>query len=215
MHDVSDPDANAFSYAFGQNVREARMRKNWSQRELAEALNVRSVKLDPSAVTRIERGVRDVKLREALAIAECLDVDVQQLWSPIGRDPLSMALELRRLAEERMRSGRSAFREFGQHAQGLAGLLYVSRAARDGLGRLRGQSKELEPHELVVFELKDLLRELREWARDSEVEVEEGLDGVLQKVVNEAVEGLFIGDSSGRPAGRKRQAAKSKGDAEA
>ena len=57
---------------FGQNVRAARARKGWSQRELAEALDERGLKLDPSAVTRIERGTREVKLREAVAMAECL-----------------------------------------------------------------------------------------------------------------------------------------------
>lgn len=214
MHDGSDPDAYAFSVEFGRNMRDARIRKSWSQRELAEALTARGLKLDPSAVTRIERGVRDVKLREAVAIAGCLDIDIERLLNPIGRDPTAMALELRRLAGVSVRSGRSAFREFGQHVQGMARLLYVAHTARDGLAQLRGWSERLEPHELVVRELKDLLRELHEGARDSELEVEKGLDVVLQKVVNEAVEDLFVSASSGRAARRKRRSA-GKGDAEA
>jgi transcriptional regulator with XRE-family HTH domain len=207
VHDASDAYADAFSREFGRNMRDARIRKSWSQRELAEALTARGVKLDPSAVTRIERGAREAKLREAVAIAACLDIDVQKLLNPTAHDPIAMALELRRLAEIRIRSGRSAFRELGQHVQGLARILYASQAAQAELARLRGWPEGLEPHELVVGELKDLLRELREPARDSELEVDDGFDIVLQKVVNEAVENLFTSKSSQRAAGRKRRSA--------
>ena len=67
MHPGESGADERFSRLFGDNVRRARAIKGWSQRRLAEALDVRGVKLDPSAVTRIERGVREVKLREAAA----------------------------------------------------------------------------------------------------------------------------------------------------
>jgi transcriptional regulator with XRE-family HTH domain len=215
MHEDADAAEDDFSQAFGQNMRSARSQKGWSQRELAEALDTRGVRLDPSAVTRIERGAREVKLREAVEIADCLSIDLQQLLRPAGPDPLSMVLELRRFAEKRMRSGRFAFAELGHYARAMQEILEVRPEARDRLRRLRGRSETVDSHELVVGELEDLLRDLQ-WADpDFEVEdVDEQLGGVLQRVVNAAVQDLFTGEDSGRAARRKRRSA-GKGDAEA
>lgn len=54
-------------------MREMREEKQWSQKRLAEVLlQGAGIKLDPSAITRIELGERDVKLQEAVAIAGVL-----------------------------------------------------------------------------------------------------------------------------------------------
>lgn len=74
-----DYGEQSFNKSFGERVREARDKLEWSQRKLAEALEGFDLKLDPSAVTRIERGTREVKLREATAIAAALGVSLQDL----------------------------------------------------------------------------------------------------------------------------------------
>lgn len=75
MHDASDE--MAFNKLVGRRIRDYRTQKGWSQRQLAAALV--DLKLDPSAITRIERGDRSIKLREASAIAEALDVGLYYL----------------------------------------------------------------------------------------------------------------------------------------
>lgn len=73
---------------FGDLVRQARERKKWSQRQLAEVLAVAELKLDPTAITRIERGTRDVKLGEATVIASVLGIDLGKALTeiPISHD---------------------------------------------------------------------------------------------------------------------------------
>jgi len=78
-------------------VREKREQKQWSQRRLAELLEEAGIRLDPSAITRIERGTRDVKLREADAIASVLDFD-------LGRSLRQIALS----TDEQFRMGVAA-----------------------------------------------------------------------------------------------------------
>lgn len=72
-------EAGHFDRAFGDRVRRAREDRKWSQRKLAEELDNVGIKLDPSAVTRIERGSREAKLREAAAIAKVLQVPLEDL----------------------------------------------------------------------------------------------------------------------------------------
>lgn len=68
---------------FGQLMKEARESRGWSQRQLAGMLTAVELKLDPSAITRIERGTRDVKLSEAIAIANVLEISLDSLsYSP-------------------------------------------------------------------------------------------------------------------------------------
>jgi transcriptional regulator with XRE-family HTH domain len=74
--DDSDGTGAVLNKRFGDLVREKREEKEWSQRRLAELLEEAGVRLDPSAITRIERGTRDVKLREADAIASVLGFDL-------------------------------------------------------------------------------------------------------------------------------------------
>lgn len=60
---------------FGKAVRKAREDKSWSQRELADKMQ--RAKLDPTAITRIENGSRDVKLGEAVELCEVLDIWIE------------------------------------------------------------------------------------------------------------------------------------------
>lgn len=54
-------------------MKEARAALGWTQRELSERLEEREVKLDASAITRLEKGQREPRLREAIEISEMLD----------------------------------------------------------------------------------------------------------------------------------------------
>jgi transcriptional regulator with XRE-family HTH domain len=79
---------------FGARVRELRMRKGLSQRELAERLV--GLNLDPTAITRIEKGVRALRLGESLALAHALGTSVEQILQEIA-DPY---VEIGRLEKE-------------------------------------------------------------------------------------------------------------------
>lgn len=68
---------------FGDAMRSVREVRGLSQRQLAELLDAAGMKLDPSAITRMERGTRDIKLAEAIAIAKVLDFSLEEFtYSP-------------------------------------------------------------------------------------------------------------------------------------
>lgn len=71
--DMHQPSANE---RFATQMREQRARKEWSQRRLAEELKSLGMKLDPSAVTRIENGQREPRYSEAVAIAAALQFPI-------------------------------------------------------------------------------------------------------------------------------------------
>ena len=62
------------SKVFRDRMREVRRLKGWTQQRLADELELLGVKLDASAITRIEKGTRGVTLDDALAIAAALGV---------------------------------------------------------------------------------------------------------------------------------------------
>ncbi|MBB5618440.1 helix-turn-helix domain-containing protein [Microcella frigidaquae] len=76
---TSDPTGPAQLSVFAQNVARYRAARGWTQRELAEALSSRGMPVDSTAVSRIENGTRDVRLSEALLIADALSVDLDRL----------------------------------------------------------------------------------------------------------------------------------------
>ena len=64
---------------FGNGVAMMRSLAKLSQRDLAEKLTAKGMPVDASAVSRIEKGTRSVRLVEALAIAEALNTDLNWL----------------------------------------------------------------------------------------------------------------------------------------
>lgn len=64
--------------SFGQRVRELRHQKGWSQEDLALACD-----LDRTYVGGIERGERNVALRNIARIAHALEMSLAQLMSGI------------------------------------------------------------------------------------------------------------------------------------
>lgn len=59
---------------FGQNVRAARLAHDWTQEDLAHESG-----LAPVQVSRIERGVREIRLTTLLRLLAALDVSSAQL----------------------------------------------------------------------------------------------------------------------------------------
>lgn len=67
---------------FGKMLREAREAAHMTQRELVERLSEKGVELDTSAITRIEKGQREPRLREAIEISELLDFSLDLVGAP-------------------------------------------------------------------------------------------------------------------------------------
>ncbi len=84
---AAEVGSDEFGRAFGDALRRAREERRWSQRRLAEEIARYGVKLDASAITRIERGTREVKLREANAIARCMHLLLDDLVESPEHDP--------------------------------------------------------------------------------------------------------------------------------
>ncbi|KKB98564.1 helix-turn-helix domain-containing protein [Mycolicibacter arupensis] len=84
MHQqVDGSPSESVSQQFGDLMRQRREGRGLSQRQLAELLRDVDLHLDPSAITRIERGTREVKLFEALAISKLLEFDLDYIaFSP-------------------------------------------------------------------------------------------------------------------------------------
>lgn len=87
------------------------MRK-MSQREFAQALSERGMKIDPPAVSRIENGVRAVRLSEALVVAEVLDVELSSLVNGADETPTQQLRRARRVASSSQVSLRPVLVEF-------------------------------------------------------------------------------------------------------
>lgn len=59
---------------FGENVRAARKAKGWTQEDLAHATGIATVQ-----VSRIERGVREIRLTTFLRLLAALDIEPNRL----------------------------------------------------------------------------------------------------------------------------------------
>lgn len=59
---------------FGNNVRAARLKKKWTQEELAHQAD-----LTPVQISRIERGVREIRLTTLLSLVNALGMSPSDL----------------------------------------------------------------------------------------------------------------------------------------
>lgn len=71
---------------FGEAVTDGRRVLRMSQKQLVEALSTRGLALDASAISRIEKGVRAIRLSEATVIADALGFSLSDIERP--RDPV-------------------------------------------------------------------------------------------------------------------------------
>lgn len=67
-----------------KNIKHFRQKKGWSQREVAEQLNI-----SIPAFSKIENGVTDVNLKRLNQVATLLEVSVMQLMAKDGENPES------------------------------------------------------------------------------------------------------------------------------
>lgn len=119
---------------FAQRMREFRRMRGLSQADMAEQmLTLCGIKLDDSAITRMEKnadggaGARVLRLGEALAIADVLGVDITEMLRPAA--PIEEQLELARQSyvvatdratraeQQRLRAERK-FRELTERMEG-------------------------------------------------------------------------------------------------
>lgn len=68
---MPDPEILA---AFGKRVRALRLRKKWTQEQLADKAD-----LNLGQISRIERGVREVRLTTVVALVVALEVNPDDL----------------------------------------------------------------------------------------------------------------------------------------
>lgn len=94
--------------SFADRVRELRFSSLMSQVELAERLERYGIKLDGTAITRIERGTRSVKLAEAVALAHALGSTVDGMLARQGSidDQIAEAQMSARIAEDSLARAR-------------------------------------------------------------------------------------------------------------
>ncbi len=71
--------ADEVADAFASGVREARAARGWTQVDLARHLAETGVLLDATAITRLERGDRGVRIGEAFAIAQALGLSIEDV----------------------------------------------------------------------------------------------------------------------------------------
>lgn len=115
---------------FADRLREERVRAGFSQAALAERLTeVLSQAIDASAITRIEKHERTVKLDEAVMIAEVLEV------------PLTTLLRGRETVDEKVADLRRSLREAKWRASNAEEEL---QKAQDEMAYIRRSIAELE-----------------------------------------------------------------------
>ena len=67
-------ERRAILEAFGANVRSARQARDWTQEDLAAATGLAVVQ-----ISRVERGVREVRLTTLVRLSKSLEVSPEQL----------------------------------------------------------------------------------------------------------------------------------------
>lgn len=106
MHSGLSVDAE-----FGKAVARLRTQRAMSQRDLAEALTARGMRVDASAISRIENGSRSVRLAEALTIAGALNEELSALVGG-ALTPEQEFIYVRRRAQDSARELRSVLQPF-------------------------------------------------------------------------------------------------------
>lgn len=151
MQDQQKPPGLTAASNFGRSVRAAREHAQWTQQQLSDALAKHGLRIDTSAITRIENGSRDPRLSEAEAIAAALDLPLSDLLS---RDVTATRLL-------------TLWRRFESATEGLVSAVYVYGSARravlDVLGGAAGPN--ITTHE-AFDEVREAagLRAIRDWA---------------------------------------------------
>ncbi|MFE3051571.1 helix-turn-helix domain-containing protein [Nocardia sp. NPDC059239] len=117
-----ESNVELFEAAFAGAMRNKRLALGWSQKKLAEILGERSLRLDPTAITRMEAGARRIGLGEAAMIADVLNIDMAELIFEL--QPASSHLQRgRRSADMAMESARQSLHDTAKAFLHVAGIL--------------------------------------------------------------------------------------------
>lgn len=221
--DVGADGAETVSRQFGDLMRERRESRGWSQRQLAEMLHVVDLRLDPSAITRIERGTRDVKLTEAIAISNVLEFGLDEIsYSPEERflmrefSEIEMVIKARKALLDAIRQ----IDRWGNNTdpdtekaliakRGLANVvdLYVGRLREASAFQLGNDLGHNHGDNYAVF-YNDLDREIKQTIVDSVIGnvlvSEEFIDDYNRKRLGRGLASL-IPTSNDLPTGRRRR----------
>lgn len=80
---------------FARRLREAREARRWRQQDLADAMSKLGMPIDRTTLAKIEKGQREVRLDELVALAAALDIAPLHLFLPIeGDEPVRLAPKL-------------------------------------------------------------------------------------------------------------------------
>lgn len=81
MQDADEPEPTP-EQQFGARIRKLRDEYETTQALLAQMVEDHGVKLDPSAIARLEKGERSIRLNEAVAFASSFRMTVDELLRP-------------------------------------------------------------------------------------------------------------------------------------
>lgn len=158
----ADPNVTA-----GRAVREARERLGITQRQLADRLEeVAGWRVDPTAITRIEKGERELRVSQVQALAKALDATPSEFFYDESMAIAEVREELHgclRRARRDVARALEIVSEMPARTKHEPGLLVES-----GL-------RDVDPEDYAAY----VLRQVRAWARSSEAErarVFEGAD---------------------------------------
>lgn len=162
--------------SLGSRIAAARRATRLTQAELARAAS-----LDRTAISKIERGSRNVSSLEIVRIAKALRLPVDGLLADSApgweRGFVELKRRRRAIADIAARHGARSVRVFGSIARGEAG----PESDIDLLVKM-GPGRSLLDQAALLVELQDLL------GRDVDVVTEEGLRGrIRERVLREAV----------------------------
>jgi transcriptional regulator with XRE-family HTH domain len=148
-----ESDLQEVEAGFGERVKEARVKAGWTQRELAEKLH-----LDASAISRLEKGTRAIRLGEAAHIALALGVSLTYLV--YGPSLETVLASYRGGANEGVRETRSAAMGMAAHFNMLVDLLEHHPQLLERLAEDEGDPpKSVDEYlDQVVLRLKNIYR---------------------------------------------------------
>ncbi|MGI8869234.1 MAG: helix-turn-helix domain-containing protein [Mycobacteriales bacterium] len=118
---------------FAARIRFERNRRDWSQERLAKELRelpVNAVDLDPTAITRIERGTRAIRLAEAAGFADVFGLTVTQMTETDNWLALYVAMALTTCTEAEAELDRLSIRN--TFLEKHAAAVQVIQAAQEG-----------------------------------------------------------------------------------
>ena len=163
---------------FGENLRLRRIQRGWSQSEVARRMQSSGwPKYSQVAVNRTEEGTRAVRLDEAVALADLLDVSLVEMTTPASSKS-GLVLELRRQAKivvEAAKKLNSAAQYYEESRREALTVIAVSRQRLQEERAVASIVKKMEKEMASLAELAELTAwQILEWVEDEEDAAEEG-----------------------------------------